>query len=52
MRVIGQHSWRVTGLLAISVPVITFFFFEGALTITLPKGYSEPLFYPLYDLIY
>jgi hypothetical protein len=30
-------------------PVVTFFFFEIALHITLPKGYTEPLFYPLYD---
>ena len=36
--------------IAIATPVVTFFFFEVALTITLPKGYLEPLFYPLYDL--
>jgi len=29
-----------------------FLLFEWALATTLPKGISEPLFYPLYDLIY
>ena len=52
MRFMGRHSWAVTGSLAVVIPVVTFFFFEGALKITLPKGHSEPLFYPLYDLIY
>jgi hypothetical protein len=52
MRFMGRHSWALTVSLALVVPVVTFFFFEGALKITLPKGYSEPLFYPLYELIY
>ncbi len=52
MRVLGQHGWPLTAALALAMPIVTFFFFEGALTITLPKGYTEPLFYPLYDLIY
>jgi hypothetical protein len=50
MRVLGAHAWRTTLFIAIATPVVTFFFFEVALTITLPKGYLEPLFYPLYDL--
>lgn len=50
MRVLGAHSWRSTLLIAIVTPIVTFFFFEIALTITLPKGYLEPLFYPLYDI--
>ena len=29
---------------------IGFFFFDVAMRIVLPKGYSEPLFIPLYDL--
>jgi hypothetical protein len=41
-----------TGTLAIITPVITFLFFEIALKITLPKGYLEPMFYPIYDLVY
>ena len=31
-------------------PVVTFFFFDVALRIVLPKGYLEPLFLPLYDI--
>ena len=49
LRVIGNHGWPLTLLLAILIPVVTFLFFEVALTITLPKGYTEPWFYPLYD---
>ncbi len=50
MRFIGRHSWALTLTLALLIPVVTFFFFDVALRITLPKGYTEPLFYPLYDL--
>ncbi|MGB0847319.1 MAG: tripartite tricarboxylate transporter TctB family protein [Thiolinea sp.] len=50
MRVMGDHRWGLTLLIALVMPVILFFFFEVALTITLPKGHLEPLFYPLYDL--
>lgn len=50
MRVMGRHRWAVTSAVALVIPVITFFFFEIALNISLPKGYTEPLFYPLYDI--
>ncbi len=50
MRVMGRHRWMIAGSIALATPVITFFFFEIALNITLPKGYTEPLFYPLYDI--
>ena len=33
-------------------PVITFLFFEIALKIALPKGFTDELFYPIYDLFY
>lgn len=49
MRLLGSHRWFSTVFLGVLTPVVTFFFFEIALRITLPKGYSEPLFYPLYD---
>ena len=49
MKVLGKHRWRTTGTLAIVTPIAMFFFFEAALHITLPKGYTEPLFFPLYD---
>lgn len=52
MRVLGGHSWLKTGIMAVLTPVVTFVFFELALKITLPKGYIEPLFYPIYDLVY
>ena len=50
LRVMGRHSWLTTGGLALSIPVVSFFFFEIALRKTLPKGFTEPLFYPLYDI--
>ena len=52
MRFLGSHSWRLTGAIAALTPVATFLFFEIALKITLPKGWTEPLFYPLYDFFY
>ena len=52
LRIMGRHSWPLTLILALATPIGLFFFFEGALIIPLPKGYSEPLFEPLYDLIY
>lgn len=50
MRVLGKHDWRTIGAFAVFTPVLTFFFFEIALKITLPKGVTEPAFYPLYDI--
>ncbi|MDX2456427.1 MAG: tripartite tricarboxylate transporter TctB family protein [Gammaproteobacteria bacterium] len=50
MKIVGRHSWLQTSIFAICAPVITFFFFEILLHITLPKGATEPLFYPLYDI--
>lgn len=50
MRMIGKHTWPLTLLVALLTPVLLFLFFEAVLTITLPKGYLEPLFYPLYDI--
>ncbi len=52
LRVVGAHTWKVVAPISVLLPVVTFFFFEGLLKIILPKGYSEPLFYPLYRLIY
>ena len=50
MRMLGRHSWMTVGGIAAATPVISFFFFEIALRIELPKGLTEPLFYPLYDI--
>jgi len=52
LRVMGGHSYTLSISLAILVPVIVFLFFEWALNIPIPKGISEPMFYPIYDLIY
>lgn len=52
MRFLGRHSWLLSGSLAVAAPIVTFFFFEIVLTITLPKGHTEPLFYPIYDFFY
>lgn len=49
VRFIGRHSWVTTGVLAVGTPIVAFFFFEIGLKILLPKGYTEPLFYPLYE---
>jgi hypothetical protein len=52
LRFLGKHSWRLTTLLAISIPVVIFFFFEITLKIILPKGITEPLFLPLYKMFF
>ena len=49
MRFLGAHRWLTSISIGLLTPVVAFFFFEIALRITLPKGYTEPLFYPLYD---
>ena len=50
LRVVGSHRWLLTGSIATATPLLLFFFFEIALKITLPKGVTEPMFYPLYSL--
>ncbi len=50
IRFLGRHSWFTTLSISLATPVVTFFFFDITLRVVLPKGYTEPLFYPLYDL--
>ncbi len=50
IRFLGRHSWKQTLSISILMPVISFFFFDIAMRIVLPKGYLEPLFIPLYDI--
>jgi putative tricarboxylic transport membrane protein len=50
IRFLGRHSWPTTLAIAVAAPIATFFFFDVALRIVLPKGYLEPLFLPLYDV--
>lgn len=52
VRFFGRHSWVTTIALAVLSPIVTFMFFEWALKLPLPKGMIEPLFYPIYGLIY
>ena len=52
IRFVGGHSWLLSGTITAVMPVVTFLFFEIALTIELPKGITEPLFYPIFDLFY
>ncbi len=50
VRFMGRHSWPTTLAIAILAPTATFFFFDVAMRIVLPKGYLEPLFIPLYHI--
>ena len=50
LRILGRHTIILTLAVAILMPVISFFFFDIAMRIVLPKGYLEPLFIPLYDI--
>ena len=52
IRFMGRHSWPTTLAISLLTPVVVFALFEWALTIPLPKAISEPLFYPIYDLMY
>ncbi len=52
MRGLGRHSWPLTMAVSICTPIFLFFFFDIWLRKTLPKGYSEPLFLPLYDIFF
>ncbi len=49
---IGGHGWVVTLPIMILTPVFLFFFFEVTVKILLPKGYTEPLFFPLYAIFF
>jgi hypothetical protein len=52
LKVFGRHGWTLTAILAIGTPIALFFFFEVTLRILLPKGVTEPLFYPLYAMFF
>lgn len=47
---LGRHSVTKTLTISLAFPVVSFFFFDIAMRIVLPKGYLEPLFVPLYDI--
>lgn len=52
LKFVGRHSWPLTIVLMIGIPVFIFCLFEWALKIPLPKSFTEPMFYPIYDLMY
>ena len=52
LKYVGRHTWLLTIALTIGIPVFIFCLFEWALKIPLPKAITEPLFYPIYDLMY
>ena len=50
IRFLGNHTWKTALFIASGVPIFSFFFFDVAMRIILPKGYLEPMFIPLYDI--
>jgi hypothetical protein len=52
LRIFGKHSLKLTAIITLITPVFVFFFFEVTLKILLPKGITEPLFFPLYNLFF
>lgn len=54
LRFLGRHTWTLTAILSVSIPVGFFFFFEALMRITLPKGmkFTEPFFNFLNTIIY
>jgi hypothetical protein len=54
LKFLGRHSWVLTLIMAIALPIGFFFFFEGLMRINMPKGmdFTEPFFNVMYDIIY
>ncbi len=54
LRILGGHTWTLTTVLMLGIPVFIFFFFEYLLTIPLPKGEWIPdqVYLPLYRIMY
>lgn len=54
LRFLGRHSWTLTLTLTVALPIGFFFFFEGLMRITMPKGmqFTEPFYNILYSIIY
>ena len=53
-RYLGRHGWGLSLSIALITPVLFFFFFEGAMRITMPSGmpFTDPVFNVLYEIIY
>ena len=52
LKIFGGHGWAVTLPIMLLTPVFLFFFFEVTVKILLPKGYTEPFFFPLYAMFF
>lgn len=54
LRFLGRHSWPLTLAFAVPAPILFFFFFDGLMRISLPKGmpFLDPVFNVLYGIIY
>lgn len=54
IRILGRHGWLLSLSISLSTPIAFFFFFEGAMRITMPSGlpFTDPVFNVLYDIIY
>ncbi|MDW3225195.1 MAG: tripartite tricarboxylate transporter TctB family protein [Paracoccaceae bacterium] len=54
VKYLGRHGWPLSLSLALITPVAFFFFFEGAMRITMPTGmsFTDPVFNILYEIIY
>jgi hypothetical protein len=53
-RYLGRHGWALSLSISLVTPLVFFFFFEGAMRITMPSGmpFTDPVFDVLYDIIY
>lgn len=52
LKIYGRHGWILSLSLSLLTPIGVFFFFEATLKILLPKGVTEPWFYPLYAMFF
>ena len=52
LKIYGRHGWFLTMSIVLCTPVFIFFFFEATLKILLPKGVTEPWFFPLYAMFF
>ena len=54
MRFLGRHGWALSLTISLATPLAFFFFFEGAMRISMPTGmaFTDPVFDVLYEIIY
>jgi hypothetical protein len=52
--ILGRHGLALSVTISLVSPIALFFFFEGAMQITMPSGmpFTDPVFDILYDIIY